>query len=408
MPVPVCRAFLALLLGASVGWGADLHTLKEEVIKGDVVRITDKEIVLDQGGKKVTTPVDRVLKLVFGEPGKLPPEATFADVELTDGTLLHCGAYVIKGKDVEMKLLAGPTVRVPLAAVGNILNNAQVEKYRKDWTALLAKRRRRDVLARLSKAEDTPEGVVNPIEGTLGDGDDTGKAIGFTVQIGKQKISKTFQLAKVHGLIFVRGVDEKAAPVACKVRDTYHDLLFASGVASTPAGLTVTTPAGARIDYPRGLLASLDYSKGKVDWLSKMEPVKVVQAHPFEDYVEPPRRDKNLDNGPLRLGTGVYTNGLALHAYTEMEFDLKGEYREFKAVAGIDEGVPGADGAVLLRIEGDGKELFSRSFTRKDKQRAQPITLNIKDVQKLRIVVGSGGLEDIGKHLDLVDAKVSK
>jgi hypothetical protein len=421
MPVPVCRTFLALLLCASAGWGADLRTLKDEVVKGDLVSITDKEIVLDQGGKKVATPVDQVLKLEFAPAGRLPPDTKFADVELTDGTLLHCSEYGIKGKDVEVKLLAGQTVKVPLAAVGNILNDAQVEKYRKEWTGRLAKhrlaRKRNDVLARLVKDEENPEGVPNGIDGTLGEGDETGKEIEFTLTLGKEKISKKFPLASIHGLIFVRDPDPRAPPpptVVCKLHDTYHNLVYVSGVASTPAGLTVTTPAGARIEYTKDLLAALDYSKGKLEWLSLasggrgLVPVKLVQTHPFADYVEPPKSDKNLDNGPLRVGTGIYARGLAIHAYTELEYDFKGEFREFKAVAGIDEGVPGADGPILLRIEGDGKELFSKSFSRKDKQRAHQIALNIKDVQKLRIIVGSGGLEDIGKHLDLADAKVSK
>ena len=99
-----------------------------------------------------------------------------------------------------------------------------------------------------------------------------------------------------------------------------------------------------------------------------------------------------------------------MQASTELEFDLDGDYREFSAVAGIDDRIkrPDAD-LTVLRIEGDGKLLKELTFTRKNKdQHMVPITLNIKDVQKLRITVSSGDLTDVGKHVSLGDAKVSK
>ena len=175
----------------------------------------------------------------------------------------------------------------------------------------------------------------------------------------------------------------------------------------------MTTPAGAQIDFAQELLTRLDYTLDKVAFLSRMEPSKVVQTSNF-DFVDTYRRDKNLDNGPLRIYGESFTIGLALHAHTELEYDLKGDYREFHALAGIDQSVGGVGGPVVLVIEGviDGetKELYKKTFTRenaKDKKDGA-INLNIKDVQKLRIIVRTGDLFDNGKHLDLVNAKIQK
>ena len=45
-----------------------------------------------------------------------------------------------------------------------------------------------------------------------------------------------------------------------------------------------------------------------------------------------------------------------MHSRTEVTFDLEGEYREFKAVLGIDDNVTqGSEDPVIVRIEGDGK-----------------------------------------------------
>lgn len=405
--MPLCRSLFALLAVAALGTGAEprtLRTLKGETIKGEVKSITEKEVVLTADGKDVTTPVADVLQVEYGQPAKLPTDAKWTDVELTDGTLLHCSAFALKGKQVELKLLAGPAVKLPLAAVANVLNDAQVEKHRKEWTARVAKKRRYDAVAQLLKSENSPDGVLNTIEGTLGEGDDEGKTIAFTRGNGRKL---TVSLEKVHGLIFQRELDPKAPSVVCKVRDTLQDVVYASRVVSTPAGVTLTTPSGATIEYKKDLLSQLDYSKGKLEFLSRLEPVKVVETS-TEDQVYHYQRDTNLDRtGPLRIRDETFTAGLAIHAHTELEYDLRGEFREFKAVLGIDENVGGHPGPVVVRIEGDGKELYSRTLSRKDKLKER-VTLNIKDVGRLRIVVTSGELLDLGKHIDLADAQVSK
>jgi hypothetical protein len=394
--MPIRAASLALLLIPLAVCAAELKTLKGEKVAGDVVRITGKEIVLSQGGKEVATPVAQVLHLDFPTNAKVKLDEKFTDVELTDGTLLHCKEVALKGKQAELRTLAGQEVKVGISVIANILMAAQDEGLRMDWNERIAKKRRRDVVAVFR------DGVVNPLEGTLGAANEAGTHIEFTLGGTKREIP----LANVHGLIFLRELDPTAPPVVCKLTDTRHNLVMASSAVSTTAGLTVTTPSGAKIEYAPNLLVRLDYSTDKLVYLSQLDPVKVDQPdNPFDQY----RRDRNLDNQPLRLGGETFPLGLALHAHTELEYDLKGDYREFRAVAGIDSTVGGIEGPVVLKIEGDGKELYTRTFTRKaDLAKPTPIALNIKDVTRLRIVVASGDGFDLGRHLNLCNAKVSK
>jgi hypothetical protein len=399
-----------LILGATSGWSAEfqLHTLKGDVIKGDVESITDKEIVLSQNGTRVTTPLAQILKLDFPPGPEIKLAGKYAIVELTDSSLLHCTEFAVKGKDVEMKLRSGQAIKLPLTAVLNVLVNAGEEKYRKDWAERLTKKRRRDAVLLLK------EGTVNLIEGTIGDADEAGKMIKFvTASTGKER---EVPLANVHGLIFQRELDPNAPPVLCKLFATHRDLVMVSGVTKTASGLTVTTPAGAKIEFPMTQLTRLDYTLDKLAYLSQIKPSKVVQPTGFVgDFVRTYRENKNLDNGPLRIYGDTYALGLSMHAHTELEYDLKGDYREFHAIAGIDESVPGVGGPVELVIEGviDGqtKELFKKTYVRKDSKNNKKdaaINLTIKDVQKLRIIVRKGDLFDSGKHLDLVNAKVQK
>jgi hypothetical protein len=396
--------FLACIAGWHATNAAELHTLKGDVLKGELENITDKEIVLKQNGKASVIPLTEVLKLDFPAVTPVKLEGKYSAVELTDGSRLHCKEWTIKTKQVELTTMAGQQIKLPLAAVANILNDAQEEKYRKDWTERLARKRHRDVAVLIR------DDIINAVEGTFGDADAQGKGIEFQIPGGKKG---TFLFSKLHGLIFQRELDPQAPPLLCKLYDSYQDVIMVSGVARTPAGLAVTTPAGVRFDIAQEVLTRLDCTLDKVAYLSRLEPSKVVQTSNF-DFVDIYRRDKNLDNGPLRIYGESYTIGLALHAHTELEYDLKGEYREFHALAGIDQSVGGEGGPVVLVIEGviDGetKELYKKTFTRNDPKdkKAGAIDLNIKDVQTLRIIVRSGDLFDNGKHLDLVNAKVQK
>ena len=400
--MPLGRILLALVLCAAAAQGADLRTLKGESINGDLTSLSDKEAVMTKGTATTRVAVPQVLQIDLGPTVKIPPDQKYIDVELVDGCILHCSAMVLKGNQAELTLLlTGQKLTVPLTVVSNILKEANSEAFRKDWAERLAKKRRQDVMAVLTK-----EGVVNSLTGTLGDASEDSTKIAFTLASSGKRLE--FALERMHGLIFQRTLDPMAAAPVFKLIDHYQDLILVTSVTSTDKALTVTTPCGVKIDFTTQQLARLDYSKGKLSYLSDMEPVHKVQTSNVESVVQL-RKDRNLDGtGPIRLRGESFTKGLAMQAFTELEYDLKGEYREFKTTVGIDDAVGGVDGPVVLKIEADGDTLFTVTMSRKDKVRSQPVTLNIKDRQKLRITVSSGDLLDLGKHLDLADAKVSK
>jgi hypothetical protein len=352
----------------------------------------------------LATPLAEVLKLDFPAVAAATLEGKYSNIELTDGSILHCKEWTIKAKQVELKTMSGQDIKLPLSSVANILNDAQQEKYRKDWAERLARKRRRDIAVLVK--QDT----INPIEGTFGEADAQGTSIEFQIPGGRKG---PLRFANLHGLIFQRELDPLAPPVVCKLYDNYQNTIMVSAVTRTPTGLEVTTPAGARFEISQDLLTRLDYTLDKIAYLSRLEPSTVVQKSNF-DFVDTYRRDKNLDNAPLRIYGESFTIGLALHAHTELEYDLKGDYREFHAIAGIDQSVGGVGGPVVLVIDGvidgDAKELYKKTFTRKDPKDKKEgvIELNIKDVQKLRVIVRTGDMFDNGKHLDLVNAKVQK
>src|SRR5262249_19673098 len=153
----------------------ELVTLKNEVLKGELVSVTDKEIVFQKtGGDRVTFSPKEVLRVDLGPEGKVPPDAKYADVELNDSTVLKCLDVAFKGPNAELTLLLGSQkVVVPIKAISNVLFNSHVEATRKEWTERLQRKRLKDAVGKLN------DGAINVIEGTLGEGSEDGKNIEF-------------------------------------------------------------------------------------------------------------------------------------------------------------------------------------------------------------------------------------
>jgi hypothetical protein len=373
---------------------AKLRTLSGKTIEGELVRITQEEVVVRTKDGSVSTSAAEVLDLEL--PAASPPaETKYSDVELVDTSLLHVSKVSIRGDQVSVKLVGGPEVQIPLSAVSYVLHEAQDPKVREEWQSLLAGRANQDLLAIKDAA-----GKVNPLPGTFGKADEEGTTIEFE-PVGAAK--RGLKLARIHGMSFWRKRDEDVPAAICRVHDAAKNVIAAAKVEFDDSSLRLTTPAGITIAYQRGAVARLDFSQGKLAYLSDLEP-RVIERSNL-DWVDHYRRDRGLDGGAMRLGKETYGKGLALHAYTELIYDLNGQYNEFKSVIGVDPKV-GGDSHVDLLIEGDGRKLFDANVTRKTEPR--PVTLDVKNVKQLRIVVRSSRLLGLGDHINLADAKVSK
>jgi hypothetical protein len=404
--MPAKRALLLFVVCASFALAADppeLRPLKGEKIKGNLVGLNEKEIVLQVNGKPVATPVEGTLQLDFRAP--VNPTVGYSLVELTDGSVLRCSKVELKGKDAALALVTGQVATVPMALLASVMHEADDVKLVAAWKELLGTTRRSfDVL--VSKRAN---GSLGYLEGTFYDAGADGQTIDFQIKgrEGKEPIA----VAKIHGIVFSRQPDPNMPSRLCEVTDGQGARLFAKSVVLKDGKLVVDTQCGARVEYAPDAIARLDYSKGKLTYLSDVEVarVKLVQVA-VQGRTPEFRRDRNPDNtGNIRVAGKTYDKGLAMHARTEVTFDLDGEYREFKAVAGIDDNYSqGCEEPVVVRIEGDGKELLTLNVTRKDG--AKPINLNIKDVQKLRLIVDRTpeNLLGLGSIVDLADAKVSK
>lgn len=386
------RAAGVLLLLASVGFSDELRTLGGKTVKGKLTSVNESQITLSTDAGAVATPLTQVLAVDLQPVKGIPAGAKYTDVRLLDDTLLHCSDVALKGDQAELTLLSGVKVGLPLNFVVSVVRDAQDAELKKKFDALAARKVRRDRVFILR------DGELNPIDGTLGQADAKGQTIQFKLEGGK---TIDVSLPKVHGLAFFRAEAAQETPV-CKVFDSQGNSLMAVKLAHDGGDFALTTTFGAKINLAKEAIARLDFNLGRLTFLSDLEPTRVVERSGV-GLVTKYRKDANLDGEPIILDKS-YPKGLSLHAHTELEYNLGGKYKEFKAVLGVDART-GAESQPVVSVYCDGVKQFSETITPKD---VRPVALNVKDVQTLRIVVGSRNFLDLHDHATLADARVSQ
>ncbi len=437
--MPVVRCLVVLLLCSSSLFTADLRTLSGKTVTGELAALNEKDgiVIATKDGAKVPTPLVNVVQLDLAPPttSKLPP---CTRVELVDGSVFYCkpedGVRIVNKNQLDLTLLSGLKATVPLAGVHVILKDAHDGKVRDhaDWKKCL-EIKRPDVVAKWNKDRSR----INGYKGSfIEEGD--GIAFKFRLEGRENEEPKTIELtdASIQGLIFTKQVNPTAAPSVCKLDDLDQCRLVLAAVELKNDALIVVTVAGGKVQYPLKQVSRLDFSKGKIEYLSDLPKdgvnveVKIEEQPDEKDRLDRIRFNKNLNDDPLQLRVvkdghpnGVverFDHGLALPAPAKLVYRLNGEYDEFTAMLGVDEMV-GGDSRVRVVIEGDGVELFAAEVTRTavrikgrevadDKlKRAERVTLNVNDVKELRIKVEPVNPVFIyGNHVDLADAKISK
>jgi hypothetical protein len=387
-------ALVAILLVAPIVSAAELTKIDGTKITGELVAVNESAVTIKTAGGAIETPLAQILTLNLKEAASKAP-AKYSDVELVDGTLFHCGKVELKGKKVVLTLASGMMLSVDMTALSYILNEAQVEATRKEFAAFLADRSKSD------RFFVHKSGRLDGLDGTFGDASDDGTSISFTDKTGEKRQLPVERLA---ALMFNNRLEGNIPETACRVLDAQQDVVYAQKAVLSGKKLSLLTVSGISIDYPSlEPVVALDYSKDKIVYLSDLKPV--AEDKEFDELAVMYTRDSNLDNQPIQLDATTFSKGLVLHAPLAITYDLGAQFKEFKAVVGVDPGVQ-TPSDVRLIFEGDGRKLFEMEVKLKDL--SKPITLDVKKVRQFTVRVAQAEGLPFGHQVTLADAKVTK
>src|SRR5437763_1557119 len=120
-PLPDLIAFST----ASVAGAEELKTLSGKNVAGTLKSIDGERIVFDTGSGPVETPLSQVLLLDLRQARALPADAKYYDVRLLDDTNILAKEIAYAPREVQLTLLSGAVVKVPLNSVVSVLKDAQ-------------------------------------------------------------------------------------------------------------------------------------------------------------------------------------------------------------------------------------------------------------------------------------------
>lgn len=392
----------ALLLAARISLAAppevQVNLLDGRTVKGTLETLTPEAVVVQTADGASTLKSGELHSLSLQSAGENTAKKPSAWVELVDGSRLPAEKFLVKDGKASITLLDGAELAVSVKQVRSVryskLDEPDAEIPQVQAAGdLLGVRKRESV--------DFLEGVI---------GDVTEEAVSFTIEGEPLGVNP----AKVDCLVFAaQPAGEDGPAPLCVVEEASGALLQAKSIELKDGKVQLTLLAGGNVARPLDAVRRLDFSAGKLTYLSDLKPVS-VQWTPFFDLGKQspalakflgPRFDRGREDEVMRLDGKEYKKGISLTSRTEIVFKVPAQAKRFRALAGIDDGVANL-GSVQLVITGDGRQLYSGKLTGKGP--AAELDLDLSGVRRLAILVDFGDDLDVGDHLNLCEARIVK
>ncbi len=390
---------LAVLLLAAAP-SVELRTLDGRTLVGDLENCTATSVRIKTADGVTELTAEEVWEFAptgDREPPRSAPESLL--VRLTDGSQLVAEKFSVREGKATARLAGERAVETPTSGVADV-RFAVPEEMDAQWQEVLKTEVTGDLVV-IKK-----DGALDYLEGVLGDTDEDG---GFAFTLGGDTLSVKRQ--KLAGIVYFHKAADPLPKAAAIVSDVFGNQFSAAEIKLEAGVLCGTTPSGADWSVQLEQLQRVDFSQGRVAYLSDLTPVRDSWT-PFVSGGRLPKsvaafyaakRDRSLEAQDLLVGGQRYTKGLSLHSRSEVAYRLDGQYRRFQALAGIDDRAAGL-GAVRLVIRGDDRVLWEGEIA--GAQAPEMLNLATDDVRVLSILVDFGAGHETADHLNLCDAKL--
>ncbi|MGQ9575033.1 MAG: NPCBM/NEW2 domain-containing protein [Thermoguttaceae bacterium] len=154
-----------------------------------------------------------------------------------------------------------------------------------------------------------------------------------------------------------------------------EDLLSIRGTEAETQPVLLPSPPPPPQPRPAGegwvWLSDLSWESGRAGWT------------PNNDGL--PRRDRDITDGPMRLGTRRFARGIGTHAPSEIVYVLEGKYARLQATVFP----PERNSSVVFQVFGDQQPLFDSGILRH--RQSKTLDIPLAGVRRLRLVVTDAG-----------------
>ncbi len=171
---------------------------------------------------------------------------------------------------------------------------------------------------------------------------------------------------------------------------------------------TVESPSLGTLVLQRAHVKAIKFISARVVDLAELEP-SAVASHGMVTDAMAYRRNRSVGGGPIVLDGVTYAKGLGLHSFTELTYDIDGEFSSLVAIVGIDDSVrPNGDATLtILAVSEDGRPPLVLTLTGEGS--AETIRYDLTGVTQLTIRVDFGTDElGVADHVDLALARLIK
>jgi hypothetical protein len=324
---------------------------------------------------------------------------------LADGSLIFGMAITADKQTATLELPNRTKLEVPVRQVRSVRfsdNEKAQPQIEAAWQGFTEGNAASDVLV-IRK-----NGMLDSIEGVVG---------GITVEAVEFSLdgdSLDVKLPRVAGVIFARTAAQQTEAPRAIVHLTDGSRWNLSAWKSADRSLQMTSAAGISWIAPVASIDKFDFSAGKLVYLSDLVP----QTSDYRPFFAPdeelsalraaylPRGDVGIDGSPLVIDGRTFRKGLAMYSKGTLVYRLPEKLNTFSAVVGIADRARAAGGNVALTIRGDDKVLWQGDVRAGDA--SVPLELAITGVKRLELLADFGSGQDVGDHLILGDAKVTK
>jgi len=390
---------LAILLTAAAP-RFEAKTLDGQTLDGPLAELNANRLTMQTSQGPVAVETERLVSVSMKPKPSAAATAEGVCVQWMDGSVVLARQYSTHGDRASLTLFNGQVLETPVREVLAVRMQRESEAVAAEWTHVVNMKRDTDLLVvRKNEALDYHQGVLHDVTAEVVHFDMDGEAV-------------SAPRAKIFGLAYHHRAEGESPPVLCRITDIWGSQWSARALVLADT-FQWTTSAGLHVSLPQEQVVHIDFSAGKIVYLSDLEPESVhwapffaaEKALPVLEAFYAPRHDHNFDSTPLQLGGIQYPKGLAVHSRTELTYRLPSGFHWFRALAGIDDSVR-PNGKVRLVVHGDAKVLLETVIA--GNEQPKPIDLDVAGIRRLVILVDFADVVAAGDHLLLCNARITK